>query len=555
MPEAEVLDGGMGPNPTPELTAVVIVPDSAFVQTGDSFAFIAVGRMSDGSTTDVTITWSATAGSVSSTGVYRAPGSPGKHRVIAKHPNRGFSDTSIVAVDSIIQLPPPGPVLTGVAISPESAQLQAGESVTFTAAGRLSDGSTSSVTVQWSATGGSVSTGGVYQAPATAGSYRVIASTLDWQFADTATVTVTAPPTPSPGTRDPLKWPFAATSIWNMPIGSGAVYVRAGPNGVGNMPGHLPAYPGFPDGYQRVPDFEPERIVLRPTAPMTDIRYSSAGWSGASRCTATGASTYYPTGLMAQVPIPTDYLVPSSNMNEVAVFLMPDRRTLVQVLPLARCTAGGYATAQHESVPRQDLYGDGITGSHGGSNLSAIGGSLRVGELRPGQQGPRHALKLNLFAKYLFFNCAVAADCKRWPATAADGYWAEYGDLTANTNRAMRMGVLLAIPASTSLSTLNLETEPGRQLAWTLQNYGAYVVDDAADVNYALSVEEGADGSFRAQFQADYGFSFRQVIRDNTPWSRDWMKLMEALWVVDNNGPTSIGGGGTPRQPLAPPFQ
>ncbi|HEY5590184.1 MAG TPA: hypothetical protein VIK55_04120, partial [Paludibacter sp.] len=26
-------------------------------------------------------------------------------------------------------------------------------------------------------------------------------------------------------TRDPLKWPFASNSIWNMPIGSKAVYV------------------------------------------------------------------------------------------------------------------------------------------------------------------------------------------------------------------------------------------------------------------------------------------------------------------------------------------
>ena len=28
-------------------------------------------------------------------------------------------------------------------------------------------------------------------------------------------------------TRDPLKWPFAQNSIWNMPIGSGAQYVPA----------------------------------------------------------------------------------------------------------------------------------------------------------------------------------------------------------------------------------------------------------------------------------------------------------------------------------------
>ncbi|MGZ4869152.1 MAG: hypothetical protein ACXV2F_02175, partial [Halobacteriota archaeon] len=31
----------------------------------------------------------------------------------------------------------------------------------------------------------------------------------------------------SAATRDPLKQPFASTSIWNMPIGSGAVFTPA----------------------------------------------------------------------------------------------------------------------------------------------------------------------------------------------------------------------------------------------------------------------------------------------------------------------------------------
>ena len=35
-------------------------------------------------------------------------------------------------------------------------------------------------------------------------------------------------------------------------------------------------------------------------------------------------------------------------------------------------------------------------------------------------------------------------------------------------------------------------------------------------------------------------------------WSRDVQRLRQALQVVDNNGPASIGGGGTPRQPLLP---
>ena len=36
-------------------------------------------------------------------------------------------------------------------------------------------------------------------------------------------------------------------------------------------------------------------------------------------------------------------------------------------------------------------------------------------------------------------------------------------------------------------------------------------------------------------------------------WSRDLQRLRQALAAVDNNGPSlSVGGGGTPRQPLLP---
>ena len=90
----------------------------------------------------------------------------------------------------------PTPVLAGVVISPASALIEVGDSVAFTAVGRLSDGSTMDVAVYWSTTGGSVSRRGVYQTTGGIGSYGVIASTLDGQFADTAPVTVSLRPPP-----------------------------------------------------------------------------------------------------------------------------------------------------------------------------------------------------------------------------------------------------------------------------------------------------------------------------------------------------------------------
>lgn len=342
----------------------------------------------------------------------------------------------------------------------------------------------------------------------------------------------------APPPRDLFTWPFSQTSIWNMPIGSQAQYV----------PANLPAVPGN-DIWAPMPYSDDEIIILKPEAPLTPVYYSSAGWSGASRCDPTGQ-------LLLNVPIPTGYVVgKNTNTNAAAVVLQADRRTLVHMQPFARCNAGGSATSYVTFKP-VDIYGDGQSGAHGGSGLSVIGGSIRVGELRPNKQAPRHALKVNLFARQSLYHCDRYVDCFRWPATNADSYAVGfYGNIGNNSNDAMKMGALLAIPEWRAIDSLGLETEPGRQLAWTLQNYGAYVVEDTYEPAFGIAIENGPDGSLAKQFEADYGVAFEQRANSNTPWSRDVQKLTQALYVVNNNSPTSIGGGGTPRQPLAPFLQ
>jgi hypothetical protein len=340
------------------------------------------------------------------------------------------------------------------------------------------------------------------------------------------------------GRRDPLQQPFASTSIWNMPVGRRARYVPAG----------LSPTPGQHNPWAGMPFLDEERIVLTPSAPMTELHYSSAAWTGRDRCQRTGA-------FVARVPIPRDYVVPSSTQNNAAAFLLADGRTIVQTQPLSRCQPGAPGTtyARFDNV---DLYGDGIHGAHGGSGLSAIGGTIRVGELRPGARtGPRHVLKVNVYAKEALFACRDRDNCLRWPAATADtGAVALYGRASGNGNRAMRMGALLAIPRWKKITALRLETEPGRQLAWTLQNFGAYVVDDTSTPGFALNVEEGPAGSKRAEFEADWGFAMAQKVGDDSPWRRDMQKLVQALYVVDNNGPDSIGGGDPPRHLLAAPI-
>lgn len=334
--------------------------------------------------------------------------------------------------------------------------------------------------------------------------------------------------------RDPLQQPFSSSSIWNMPIGSGAKYVAAG----------LTAVPRN-DEWAPMPQMDDEPIILTPTAPLTPLMYNGVGWDSGDRCVSQGDE-------LAKVPIPPGYTLPSSRSNNSAAFLMPDGRTILQSQPLTRCTAGGIATSLL-TFPPEDLYGLGITGSHGGSGLSAIGGSIRLGELRPGQRGPRHALKVSVDSQYELYKCTEETDCYRWPATRSDtNSVGDYGSLSDNHNTAMKMGALLALPTSVDINTIGLESEPGRELAWTLQNYGAYVVDSTDGAGFSIAAETGPSGSVRDQFLSDYGMDFDVRVNDNTPWSRDMQRLRLLLSVVDNNTPTTVGGGGTPLQPLAP---
>lgn len=360
-----------------------------------------------------------------------------------------------------------------------------------------------------------------------------------------------------PTSRDVRKWPFASDSIWNMPVGDQAQYVNA----------KIAVNPND-DEWTPMPGIDPERIVLHPEAPALKVEYSDAAWSGKDRCKPSGSPPAW-ANIPITVRVPASYVVPNSGHNNGSVFLEPDGHTLVEMQPFTRCTANGTATAllAFKKYPI-DLYGDGTYGSHGGSQLSALGGTLRVGELV--DEAPRHALKFTIDAPNILARCSEDGPacrnavndkcCFRWPAFVSDsGATSSYGRKSkeGSVPTEMKMGSLLAIPSGTSIDALGLESEPGKLLAWTLQNYGGYVVD-ATSTGVYFAAEHGADGNFDEGFTKKWGYSFEGRLRDGTrsgkndAWVRDVQRVVEALHVVANNGPSSIGGGGTPRQPLAP---
>ena len=158
--------------------AVSISPTTATVQTGATYQFTA----SVTGSTNTAVTWSTTGGSVSTSGLYTAPATAGTYTVKAT----SAADTTVSA-SATVTVTTAGSV--SVSITPTTATVAAGATYQFSAS---VTGSTNTA-VTWTTTGGTVSTAGLYTAPATAGTYTVKATSVaDTTKSASATVTVTS---------------------------------------------------------------------------------------------------------------------------------------------------------------------------------------------------------------------------------------------------------------------------------------------------------------------------------------------------------------------------
>ena len=347
-----------------------------------------------------------------------------------------------------------------------------------------------------------------------------------------------------PGDRDPVAWPFPADSIWNMPLHHDARYVDAQIE--------MPMAAG--------PTIDAEILILQPDSPAQPLLENNAGWDGEPRCSSLTGETLLPT-----VPVPARFATYPEAANETpnnsGAILLEDGVSVIETQPLHVCGPGGIVTSQYLWEPYNIRTDDGVEGSHGGSGLSALGGSIRVGELLPGSV-IRHAIKMNFFAQRNFFFGTDSTPGYRWPATASDSY--ANAETYGGTVPEFEIGALLALTPDFDLDSL--QTEPARIIARAAQDYGIYVVDDTNWDVFALNVEEGAQGSVSEEFTAAYGYSIDDAplldcveLSDACRWSHDLWTILDNLHVVDNNSATTIGGGPTNditnrRAPMAPPF-
>lgn len=312
---------------------------------------------------------------------------------------------------------------------------------------------------------------------------------------------------------------IAPDSIWTRPIGDSATYVN--PNF------------GFENGWNPhswtygVVTADREHIFMNPSDPTKTLTVTDAGPGN---------------GQTVHVPASESH---NGSLNGCSALLRQDNPfTIWQGQPLS-LTAGGnpswrWTIPTGVSTPIDLRDGSAAThvGSHGGSRLSTVAGSIRPGVIN-GSGEINHPLKLNVHAvKYLYREGADNPTGFRWPAQAADAGWKTSGgvDYYGGTVSACRIGALVAIPPDTDTT---FASEPrAAKMARCLKYYGAYIVDNTAWSVYAFSVDKLAMVS-------------GQWTQENTTADRNFNEqvhqLITLLQVVDNNAPgQTCAGGGDP---------
>lgn len=371
--------------------------------------------------------------------------------------------------------------------------------------------------------------------------------------------------------RDRWLEPFSSTSIWNTAIGSKAQFENAG----------LFSTPDkYPTQFHNDQDF-----ILRSSNQDPLVNWVDQGnWGGDDHCTVTGKvvrTLHFPhdwtsaSDCRGHPSEPNKCLSPPGQPNNNAMgLLMPDNVTIVQMQPVYRCAQGAPLLARFgnstDGCPQQfpnvtSIFGDGTLGSHGGSGLSGIGGTIRLGELT-GPEPIKHALKLELQHQWYYglkkLQPATAYNGGRgqylWPATGSDsGTEKAPGGLYTGTNPHVAPGALLALPGSIAAG-INVTTVVGKKIKQALTDYGGYIVDDTGAGNsVALCMDSAVNDEMRAKF--GYAMTYPHgVSADSKDPGRalyfDLLNIFRSLHAVVNNGPNAIGGGGVPRIPTKPPI-
>jgi hypothetical protein len=152
--------------------SVSISPHAIALQAGQQQQFSALFT----GLNNPSVTWTATGGTISSAGLYKAPSTAGTYTVTAKATgSQQSTGAAVVTSDSAVvtvtlPTPPPPPVANvSISVLPTAASLQTGAKQQFSA----TVSGTTNTAVIWSASAGTITATGLYTAPSTAGTYTI----------------------------------------------------------------------------------------------------------------------------------------------------------------------------------------------------------------------------------------------------------------------------------------------------------------------------------------------------------------------------------------------
>ena len=203
----------------PKVERVRVTPRTPDIVLGQKRTFTAVGRLPDGTHTAIRVNWSATGGTISEAGVYRAGDAPGTYQVVARSLRGGHADT----IQVMVRKGPKGndkdrtAPATRLVLQPSSATMAPSSNLQFVAFGRTEGGDSVAVDVTFKAAGGLINETGLYTAGQTPGSFRVIA--IADRLADTSLVTLAT----TSGGSTPQPEPIPEPSVPPTPAGGGTL--------------------------------------------------------------------------------------------------------------------------------------------------------------------------------------------------------------------------------------------------------------------------------------------------------------------------------------------
>jgi hypothetical protein len=181
-----------------------VLPDSLSLTPGQSVQFLAYGDTPQtGSAAVVSVTWTASGGTITNEGVYTADDVDGVFAVVATDVSGRQARARIWKRIGIRQ----------IVLVPAVATVGTGGSLQFGAYGLNGQGDSVAVSVAYNATGGTISSNGRYAAGQIVGTYRVIASA--GLLSDTSSVTVTTTPPPVAGVNAVEVAPTTASVVAN----------------------------------------------------------------------------------------------------------------------------------------------------------------------------------------------------------------------------------------------------------------------------------------------------------------------------------------------------